>query len=108
MQYLPDRTLQVDALRQYTLGHVRKELGRNPFLVSCHLCFAQSFSEDKLNEFLALKYGDLDQALGTWDGEASKGAVNGDFFPPNFHYLVQTALAKTHKKQGPNLSLIHI
>ena len=106
MQYLPDRTAQVDALRQYTLGQVRKELGCDPFLVSCHLCFAQSFSEDQLKKFLALKYSDLNQALGEWDGEPSTGVMDEDSFPPNFHYLVQTALMKKHKRTETKGSVV--
>ena len=106
MQYLPDRTAQVDALRQYTLGQVRKELGCDPFLVSCHLCFAQSFGEDKLNKFLALKYSELEHTIGAWDGEASKVVMDEDSFPPNFHFLVQTALAKKDQRKETKDSVV--
>ena len=56
------------------------------------------FSPHQLNLFLALKYSDLYQAVGTWDVEASKGVIVEDSFPPNFHSLVQAALAREHKR----------
>jgi len=99
MRYLPDKTAQVNALSQYTLGQVRKDLGCDPFLVSCHLCFAQSFGEDKLNAFLALNYSELEHTIGAWDGEASKVVTDEDSFPPNFHFLVQKALVKKNQRK---------
>ena len=93
MKYMPDQTDQTGILRELTFGKVRREMGCDPIFLSCHLCFAQSFSEAKLNAFLALNYSELYVAVGKWERlKASEKDVE-DTFPPNFHMLIKTAIA---------------
>ena len=71
-------------------------LGLNPFILSCHACFAQMFSDDQLQEFLKLGYSELYAEIVEWEKIKAAGEAGEDSFPPNFHSLLSWAL-KLHE-----------
>ena len=45
MKYLPDQTSQTGGLHDLTFARIKKEIGCDPIFLSCHLCFAQKFTD---------------------------------------------------------------
>ena len=100
MKYLPDQTGQTDALQELTFSRIRKETGCDPIFLSCHLCFAQMFSEEDLLAFLALDYSELYSPIAKWEKQKVKQGYIEDSFPPNFSTLVKTAISDAKAIKG--------
>ena len=93
-KFLPDQTGKTALLGDLTLLHIKMELGLNPFILSCHACFAQMFSEEQLQQFISLKYSELSAGIYAWEKVLAAGTPDEDSSPPNFHTLVSTALER--------------
>ena len=53
-KFWPDQTGQTECFEAFTLEHIREEMGLEPFLLSCHLCFAQMFDSNQRQASLDL------------------------------------------------------
>ena len=91
-KFLPDRTGQTECFEACTLKQIRDEMGLDPFLLSCHLCFAQMFDDTQRQAFLDLPYSELNADIAEWENAVAAGEVEEDSFPPNFHSMMSTAL----------------
>ena len=91
-KFLPDQTGQTECFEAFTLEHIREEMGLYPFLLSCHLCFAQMFDDTQRRAFLDLPYSELYADIAEWEKAVAAGEVEEDSFPPKFHSLMGIAL----------------
>ena len=106
MKYLPDQTGQTGILQKLTFGRIKREMGCDPIFLSCHLCFAQMFTDTQFNAFLALNYSELYAEVGKWERLKVARQDVEDSFPPDFFTLIKTAIHEgkrlSAKVSGPS------
>ena len=92
--YMPDATDQVAVscppdLPSMTLSMIRRSYGVNPFILSCQLCFAKQFSDQKLQSVLDLPYKRLYEPILKWISYVGADGQQEDSCPPLLFSLLE-------------------
>ena len=82
---MPDASCQTECLLDRRLDDIRDEMGLDPFMVSCQLCFAQKLPDEFLLKFARLDFSALYEVVGTWLSKRQRSEGQGEYVPsPNF------------------------